>query len=108
MTRARIALGRHPFRPNLSPRRKPLNQGVSTRADGLDLRCPSPYALGMRRARRRVAIGALAVSLMVGAWVAAPASGAIKVTRDSRTNVLAQFKDVNCRLQGLEKPLVFL
>jgi hypothetical protein len=62
----------------------------------------------MGRARRRVAIGALAITLTVGAGVTAPASGAIKVTRDSRNNVLAQFKDVNCRLQGLDKPLVLL
>jgi hypothetical protein len=60
----------------------------------------------MQGAKRRVVIGALAGSLLVGAAAAAPASGAIKVTRDSRNNVLAKFEEVKCEFKN-GKPVGF-
>lgn len=49
----------------------------------------------------------MAVCVLAGAGGAAPAGGAIKVTRDGRDNVLAKFRTVECLFKD-GRPLGFL
>ena len=59
----------------------------------------------MRAVTCRVTIGALMMSLMIVNG-AAPANGAIRISRDDPSNILAEFHQVRCKFKD-GKPLAF-